>query len=155
VNTTDLPGAVRYHLYGYHQHNEQISLGWEIPIRLWPLMGSLVGADWGDGAGDHEITHAAAEQLAAAMGSNLSAHPNCHWQIGASVAGPRPWKHIWLDAAKQLEGIQFALSVDDAGRVRELLYGYAGVVRELLGADVNGGLDEEYIDYPNPFIRPR
>lgn len=110
TNTHDDPGNVTWYLDGYRQEDQRLQAHGEIPVRLWPLMGSIIGRDFGDGM----------------------------------VA--RSWKSEWLDAADQLDMIGQRLEQD--GRVTALLAGYLRVTWMLLHADVNGGLDEEYEDFP-------
>ena len=142
-------GAVAYHLTGFREDNERLQLSWEIPARFWPLMGSLVGPDWGDGMGEFEINRAAADTLATAMGGNLEAHNNCNaWFVGPSARSPRSWKHEWLDLATRLE--RFADRVKPSDRVQELIVEGALALRSLLYADINGGLEDECADFPDP-----
>ncbi len=145
-------GTVWYFLNGYRPSDDRLSVSWEIPARLWPLMGSLVGSGWGDGLGEYEITQAAADSLAAAMGGDLKSHPNHHWSISPTAVSPRHWKIEWLQLADRLD--RFADRVEPTDRVCQLIVGWARELRGLLLADVNGGLDEEYADYPDPPTRP-
>jgi hypothetical protein len=61
----------------------------------------------------------------------------------------KPWKTLWLTAASRLDEIGLRIEPSQ-GRVAMLAKGYAKIVAELLRADVNGGLDEEYADFPDP-----
>lgn len=57
------------------------------------------------------------------------------------------WKHEYLGLADQLK--LFRHRYPPVGRVTDLLHGYMEVVESLLYAEVNGGLDEIYEDFPD------
>lgn len=82
TDTHDDPGPVRWHLEGFSKIKDRLVCQWEIPVRLWPLMGSMIGANFGDGMGEYPISLLAAERLAALIGGSLAAHPNCEWFLG-------------------------------------------------------------------------
>lgn len=60
---------------------------------------------------------------------------------------PRSWKHEFLDLSARLE--LFRYKNPSISRVTDLLHGYIEVVESLLLAEVNGGLDELYDDFPD------
>ena len=58
------------------------------------------------------------------------------------------WKHEYLGLSDQMKS--FRHRYPPVGRVTDLLHGYMEVVESLLYAEVNGGLDECYEDFPHP-----
>lgn len=87
------------------------------------------------------------------MGIKEAFHRSMERARSSPKEEPIYWKHRWLDLVHRLKQFRTELlgargQHDD--RVRQLLFGYIEVVESLLFADVNGGLEDLYEDFPDP-----